>query len=338
MRQILEQYGFDVTDCRMRQYGNGLINKTWLLEYRSLGFILQEINQQVFHSPVDIAYNLKLITDHLEEVHPGYLFVAPLLTPQGANMVQCQGGYFRIFPFVQHSHTSDVVETPEEAYEAAKQFAGFTRNLCGLDPNKLKVTIPHFHDLTLRYLQFELALLHGDPTRIKQAKSLITFITDHRKISGEFEYHRADLKIRCMHHDTKISNVLFDGNNRALCVIDLDTVMPGYFTSDVGDMMRTYLCPVSEEEADLSKICIRREFYTAIVEGYIEAMKDELRESEKEHFILSGKFMIYMQAIRFLTDHLNGDIYYGAKYEGHNLVRAANQVELLERLIEFEKP
>jgi Ser/Thr protein kinase RdoA (MazF antagonist) len=143
-------------------------------------------------------------------------------------------------------------------------------------------------------------------------------------------------KRRVTHHDTKISNVLFDNQDKGLCVIDLDTVMPGYFISDVGDMLRTYLCPVSEEEKDFSKIIVRDEFYKAIINGYKEEMKNELTEKENKYFFYAGKFMIYMQALRFITDHINDDIYYGAKYEGQNLVRASNQMVLLQRYLEKE--
>ena len=136
------------------------------------------------------------------------------------------------------------------------------------------------------------------------------------------------------HHDTKISNVLFGKQGNGLCVIDLDTVMPGYFISDFGDMMRTYLSPVSEEEKDFSLIGIREEYFEAIVSGYLGEMKTELSADEIAHAVYAGKFMIYMQAIRFLTDHLNRDVYYGAKYEGHNLVRTHNQITLLQRLTE----
>jgi Ser/Thr protein kinase RdoA (MazF antagonist) len=143
-------------------------------------------------------------------------------------------------------------------------------------------------------------------------------------------------KIRVTHHDTKISNVLFDQYDKGICVIDLDTVMPGYFISDVGDMLRTYLSPVSEEEKDFSKIQARDEYFTAIVEGYLSYMSIDLNAEELRHFVYSGMFMIYMQAIRFLTDHLNNDVYYGAAYEGHNFIRAKNQITLLTRLKEKE--
>jgi hypothetical protein len=130
--------------------------------------------------------------------------------------------------------------------------------------------------------------------------------------------------------------VLFDKNGKGLCVIDLDTVMPGFFISDVGDMMRTYLSPTTEEETDFSKIAIRRGVYDAIVSGYLLHMNEALTAEEKEKFFYAGTFMIFMQALRFLTDYLNDDIYYGAKYPEHNFNRAGNQVVLLERLIEMQ--
>jgi thiamine kinase-like enzyme len=143
-------------------------------------------------------------------------------------------------------------------------------------------------------------------------------------------------KIRVTHHDTKISNVLFSEDDKGICVIDLDTVMPGYFISDVGDMFRTYLSPANEEEKDFSKIEIREDYFKAIWDGYMSEMGHELSKEEKAHFIYAGKFMIYMQAIRFLTDHINNDAYYGAAYPDHNFIRAGNQAALLERLMEKE--
>ncbi len=337
MREIFAQYGFDEKDCVTRPFGNGLINHTWLLEVGPEKFILQKINDRVFQSPADIAFNIRLLAGYLQQQYPDYLFVAPLQTSDAKDMASAEEGYFRIFPFVRNAHTIDVVEKPGQAYEAAKQFGRFTKNLAELDLAQLKITLPDFHNLTLRYQQFEHALWNGNKERIKQSKDLIEFINRHRTIVGEFEFCRQDFKIRCTHHDTKISNVLFDENDKGLCVIDLDTVMPGYFISDVGDMMRTYLSPVSEEEKDFSAITIRKDFYNAIVEGYYGEMKEELRETEKEQFLYAGKFMIYMQAIRFLTDHISNDIYYGCKYEGHNFIRAGNQATLLQRLIEFKR-
>jgi thiamine kinase-like enzyme len=144
-----------------------------------------------------------------------------------------------------------------------------------------------------------------------------------------------DFHLRVAHHDAKISNVLFDQHDQVLCVIDFDTLMPGYFISDLGDMMRTYLCPVSEEETDYSKIKVRNEYYQAITEGYISETESILTDTEKYPFHFAGCYMIYMQALRFLTDYLNNDIYYGARYEKHNYNRAKNQIILLQKYMEL---
>jgi Ser/Thr protein kinase RdoA (MazF antagonist) len=276
-----------------------------------------------------------LIGIYLNEHFPEYLFVNACPANDGSNLVKVWESYFRMFPFVKGSHTINVVEKPRQAFEAARQFALFTKLLSGLDPSNLKITLPDFHDLSLRYRQFENAMENGNTRRIIQANELISFITKHNDIVDEFENIRLKFKTRCTHHDTKISNVLFNDAGIGMCVIDLDTVMPGYFISDVGDMMRTYLCPVSEEEKDFTKIEVRKEFYDAIVSGYLSEMAGELSDLEKKYFHFAGKFMIYMQAIRFLTDHLNDDGYYGATYEGQNFVRAGNQVSLLKKLLEF---
>ncbi|MDE3254049.1 MAG: phosphotransferase, partial [Bacteroidota bacterium] len=225
-----------------------------------------------------------------------------------------------------------------QAFEAASQFGLFTRLLSGFPSEKLHITLPHFHNLALRYQQFQQALLAGNPRRISESKEIIEQLGQHTGIVTEY---MAIVKNpffikRVTHHDTKISNVLFDAREKAICVIDLDTLMPGYFISDVGDMMRTYLCTVSEEEPDFSKIHIRDDVYWAIVDGYAAEMNAELTKVEKNYFFYAGKYMIYMQALRFITDYLNEDVYYGAKYPQQNFVRAGNQLVLLQRLLEKE--
>jgi Ser/Thr protein kinase RdoA (MazF antagonist) len=244
-----------------------------------------------------------------------------------------------LFRFVRGSHTIDVVSSPEQAFEASLQFGKFTRLLSGFRANDLHITIPDFHNLTLRYKQFEDAVQYGNLARVKQAGTLISSIKKHVHILNEYETIQKNTyaKQRVTHHDTKISNVLFDDQGKGMCVIDLDTVMPGYFISDVGDMLRTYLSPANEEEKDFDKIEVRDEFFQAIVQGYLVNMGDELTSEEKGLLLYAGMFLIYMQAIRFLADFCNNDIYYGARYEDHNLVRAGNQIELLRRLDEKQE-
>lgn len=339
LQKVLTAFGLNEDNDKAEPFGSGLINHTWKIKNGNNTFILQRINDKIFKDPVAIAYNVAITARYLQQQYPEYLFVMPVKSIYKEDIFfDDEHGYFRLSPFVENSHTIDVVKQPQEAYEAAAQFGKFTKLLAGFDATKLKITLPDFHNLTLRYQQFQQALLQGNVNRIQQSKELIQAIIGNKSILDVYEKIKLNphFKIRVAHHDTKISNVLFDDNNKGLCVIDLDTLMPGYFISDVGDMLRTYLSPVSEEEKDFSKIEIRDNYFSAIAEGYIGQLKIELSIEEKNHFVYAGKFMIYMQAIRFLTDYINNDIYYGAKYEGHNFVRAGNQLTLLQKLIDKE--
>ena len=339
LQSILHTYGLKENEVAIKPFGTGLINHTWIVEATDHNYILQRINHNIFKQPTQIAGNISMIGDFIAQHYPDYLFVAPEKTTNGEDMIfVADEGYFRLFRFVQNSQSIDVVYTPRQAFEAAAQFGLFTKLLAHFPAEELHTTLPDFHNLSLRYQQFEAAVANGNAERKKQSATLIQFLQEHKNIAETFEEicNEKDFLKRVTHHDTKISNVLFDAAYNGLCVIDLDTVMPGYFISDVGDMLRTYLCPVNEEEKDFSKITIRTEYFKAIADGYLGQMKDELTALEKDHFVYAGKFMIYMQALRFLTDHLNNDVYYGAKYEGHNFVRAGNQAMLLQKLIEKE--
>jgi Ser/Thr protein kinase RdoA (MazF antagonist) len=331
----LHYFGLDPQDWHCVSFGTGLINSTWVLKdkHGTIKYILQRVNNQVFRRPEDIAHNLKIIGSHLARLHPDYLFTNPLGSASGETYFLSEDGkYYRIFPYISGSKTLEIVTKPEQAVEAARSFGRFSHLLGDLDPSLLRETLPHFHDLSQRYQQFRDALQTAAEDLRLQAAAEIAFVIDHLHYVHELELLKqsGEFPIRVMHHDTKISNILFDSQDKALCVIDLDTVMPGYFISDVGDMMRTYLPPVSEEEQDLSLICVRPEYFRAIVSGYLSGMEGSLTSLEQQQFLFAGRFMIYMQAMRFLTDFLKGDVYYGARYEGHNLLRTRNQIRLLE--------
>lgn len=335
LNSIVSRYGLDADECIIKPFGTGLINHTWKIIQDNNEYILQRINTNVFKDPIAIVNNIELIGQHLHGIKD-YLFVEPIKTSTGESyLYDKKEGFFRLMPFVKQSFTYDIVENPSIAYEAARQFGLFTKLLSGVDVHQLKITLPDFHNLSLRYQQFETALQNGNKSRMLRAAETIEYIKSQRNIADTYENikNNPSFKIRTIHHDTKISNVLFNREGKGICVIDLDTTMPGYFISDVGDMMRTYLSPVSEEEEDLNKIEIRDDYFTAISKGYLEQMQDELSADEKDHFAYAGSFMIYMQALRFLTDYLNNDIYYGARSEHHNLTRANNQVILLQKFI-----
>ena len=337
INEVLKAYGLHA-NAAVVPFGHGLINNTWKIEDDKGTFILQRINTSIFKHPAYISDNINAISHYLAVHYPGYFFCTPISTPKLDNIVYSAEGCFRMYPFVGNSHTIDVAENPHQAYEASRKFGELTRLLASFPVYKLKITLPDFHNISLRYKHFLKAVAEGNKERIEASASLIEFLNSQQHIVSEYEKLKATeaLKLRVMHHDTKINNVLFDKNNKGICVIDLDTLMPGYFISDVGDMIRTYISPFGEEEQELSKLEVREDYFIAIAKGYLHEMLAELNATELQHFVFAGKFMIYMQALRFLSDYLNNDVYYGSKYEGQNFVRAGNQAHLLQLLIEKE--
>ncbi len=340
MPSVLTLYGLEDKNCIVVPFGNGLINHSWKITSGSSEFLLQKINRQVFPRPADIMYNLDLLSAYFKTGYPEYLFAAPLYTSPGQNfVVDAENNYYRLFHFIENSYSCDTITEPSLAYEASRQFGKFTRLLSAFDSTRLHTTLPDFHNLTLRHHQFETAVLNAKNKRVRDSEKSIAFLRTQQQIVDEYEKitKNPSFKIRVVHHDAKINNVLFDRKSqRALCVVDLDTVMPGFYISDVGDMLRTYICPVNEEESDFDRILIREEYFREIVNGYLGEMLSVLSEEEKYSFVYAGKFAIYMQALRFLTDYLNEDIYYSIKYADQNLVRANNQVTLLKRFLEKE--
>jgi len=340
--KVLEAYGYTKENVKITQIGTGLINRTYLLStlLEDKKYILQNINTSVFKNPQVIADNLKAIADYLTKTYPNYLFIKPIATVNGEEMAHIHNEYWRMLPYVPDTVSLDVLNQPRQAYEAAKQFGKLSRLLNNFDASVLEPTIPGFHDLGLRFEQFTLALNTTTESLHSKAKLQIDEALEHKYILDYFKSysHRADFHDRVMHHDTKISNVLLDSETfKGVCVIDLDTTMPGKFISDLGDMMRTYLCAFSENETDLDKIKIRLPYFEAMINGYLSEMKSILTETEKELILFSGKYIIYMQALRFLTDFLNGNIYYPTSYLSQNLDRAKNQFKLLQELSLNEK-
>jgi len=338
LNEVLSNFGLNPSGYQIQAFGSGLINHTYKISGEKETYILQEINSEVFKSPKDIAENMASMQKYLNYLYPGYLFVGTL--PSADFLFESDNGkYYRLFPFVKGSQTINFVNSKKEAFEAARQFGRFTYLLRDFDLNSLNYTLTNFHDLPLRFDQFKLSARIASKDRMEEASSEIKQVYSHYDILETYKsiLINKEIPVRAIHHDTKISNVLFDDQENGLCVIDLDTVMPGYFWSDVGDMMRTYLSPANEEETDLSKITIREDVFRAVCKGYLSEMAEILTLNERKYFTFSGKLMIYMQAIRFLTDYLNNDIYYSSKYEGHNLNRAKNQFTLLNAYIIAEE-
>lgn len=323
---------FGWTNVSFSSLTSGLINHTWKIKADQGEFILQLINTKVFNHPEWIDENIGMIAQYVQQNAPLYLFTIPVTNKNNLRLIVDNELVYRAFHFIPNTTTFTIVENAIQAKEAAAQFAGFTNALIHFPIDQLHITLPDFHQLDLRYQQFEKAIQNNNTERLSNCKMLIESLKKNASIVQQFKQYitNPDAQKRVMHHDTKISNVLFDSTGKGLCVIDLDTVMPGYLFSDIGDMLRTYISPVSEEEKQLDKIEVRKNIVSAIYDGYIGTIKDSITQFELDHFYLSGEILIYMQSLRFITDYLQNDVYYGKKYPDHNLVRALNQNRLLQ--------
>lgn len=332
---VLSAFGIEPA-AAPRPFGSGHINHTYQTEDKDgKKYVLQKINIQVFKNPHAIANNILRASEYLAKHHPGYYFITPLPTLEGSALFVEKDDYWRLTPFVVESMSIDEATTPDQAYEAARQFGLLARNLDGLNMDLFEPTIPGFHNLTGRYRQFRQALNGAERTRKENSRELIDAFLIKNDIVEQYEdlLQNPDFPNRLMHHDTKINNVLLDtSTQRGICVCDLDTLMPGKVISDIGDMIRTGVSPVPEDSTEFERVEVRLDYYKALIQGYLSEMKHVLTPTEKENIIFSGPFLVYMQGVRFLTDYLNGDIYYPIKYPEHNLDRARNQMALLNDL------
>ncbi len=336
MKDILKKYFAEHESCDIQPFGSGLINSTFRVTHPSGAsqYILQKINSSVFPEPGKIMENISALSRFFETHYPDYVFLKPLLTLTGEPCLTHNSDCYRMFPFIENSVSYDVPQNPEQAGFAAKAFGKFSAQLNSFPVETLHITIPDFHNLSKRYFSFYRALSEGNEQRIERTRSIANELLDYEWLVETYRQidESAECIKRVMHHDTKISNVLFNPQGEIICLVDLDTIMPGYFISDVGDMMRNYLSPAGEEETDYSKIRVRMDYFEALATGYLSEMHPVLTPTEKSHFAYSGLFITYMQALRFYTDYLLNDIYYPVSHPEHNLQRTENQLVLLARL------
>jgi len=332
IQYVLSGFGLGFSSDQIKKLGNGHIHDTFLLDGPAK-FVLQRINTNVFTKPEIIARNLRMASAYIAKNFPDYPFLKAAKAKSGEDMMwDEQRSPWRLFPYIGNTITLESASTPGEAFEAAKGFASLTRKLDGITVEKFDTPIDWFHDLAWRFEQLQDAIQNASEERKTESSSALQQIQEYSYLVTEYLKwtSRGHLKLRVVHNDTKINNILFDSRSqKAVAVIDLDTLMPGYFIYDLGDMIRTFVSPVSEEEHDLSKISFRFPFYQALLDGYLSEMGEVLSDEEKNAIPFSGLMMTYIMAIRFLTDYLNGDIYYHIDYSGQNLIRAANQLKLL---------
>jgi thiamine kinase-like enzyme len=318
----------------------GLINHTFKVSCQlKPDFLLQQINKNVFDHPDQVQNNYIRIWEYAEFEFTGLRLPTPKYYGQTATLfVDDNENYWRAFEFIENARMIHVAEKPSQAKAAARSFAKFTAAFEDFNVQMLKKVIPGFHDLSLRYSQFEDAMKGEAYERMAKALPVIEELKQRERYKYFYEVitESEEFPQRVMHHDAKITNVLFSTKKgKVICPVDFDTVMPGYFFSDLGDLIRSLTSPEDENSIHFDKIEIRKEFYEAIITGYLYEMEKQLTTSEIKYIHYSGLLIIYMQALRFLTDYLNGDVYYRIDYPNQNFNRAKNQLILLQKLEEF---
>ena len=323
--------------------GDGLIHRTFKVTYTGSEtcLVLQCINQRTFSQPENVILNYWQIYQYLEGYQHGIKIPALISTHQHKLFwIDEEDNFWRAFHFVKNSHSISIVQHEKDAYRAAQTFAALTKSLSGFDASGLYTILPDFHNLNVRYRQFEDAISQATIMRLLRSTHLISELRQRKKLVTFYDQlsDETNYPTRLMHHDCKISNILFDDNNSGvLGPVDLDTIMPGKFFSDIGDMVRTMACTVDENSTAWEDITIRGEYYLPVMCGYLDGLGNMLTQKEKDNLHYSGLLMIYMQALRFVTDFLKNDIYYQSSYPEQNLNRALNQFILLEQLEAFLK-
>lgn len=332
---------FGIGEPVIESLGEGLIHRTYKVSYpgNAKPIVLQCLNQTMFPQPENIINNYRIISQYLKFQVDSVQVPEIALTNSGKLFwIDEEGNFWRATIFVDNSYTQVSLSNKDEASLVARSFAQFTLALSGLQTDQLDTIIPDFHNLRLRYQQFETAISKATIQRLLKSTHVIAELRQRKHLVDFYEQVRANDKyrVRVMHHDCKISNILFDKTTRqVISPVDLDTTMPGYFFSDLGDMIRSMACTVDENSTRWEDIDIEKTYYQAIVDGYLKIMKDEFTPEELQHMHYSGLLLIFMQALRFVTDFLNNDIYYKTNYPEQNLNRALNQLILLEKTEEF---
>jgi Ser/Thr protein kinase RdoA (MazF antagonist) len=324
--------------ARFAPLGNGLINRTLLVTDDGRRRVLQCLNVHVFRDPALVMRNCHAVTAHLgrERAAGRYdysvLEMVPTLAGEPAAVLG-DGTWWRMYDHVPDTRTHETAADPALTFEAGRGFGAFAAALAGLGPDAVGEVIPHFHDPVRRFAAFRAAHAADRLGRIAQASRECNAALAFTDVLAHWQsLLDAGLSWRITHNDCKLNNLLFDADGRAICVVDLDTVMPGTLLFDFGDMGRTMLSPVAEDSTELDRVGVRREHFAALARGYIEGCGDLLTPLERDNLVFAARMVTGVIGLRFLTDYLDGDRYFRVAHPLHNLERARNQFALYAAL------
>lgn len=347
--EALKSMKFDGDVINVKSFGSGIINDTFLVTCKNNKgnenkYILQKINSSIFKNVEKLMENYCGVCDYLKkivsenggDVERETITVVP--TNSGKSYLKDSlDNYWRAIKFISDTVTYDVAESAEDFYKVGKAFGEFQNKLAGYNAENLYESIPNFHNTKERFKTFLLAIENNKARRLESVRSEVDFILEREKDTSILLdlYENGELPLRVTHNDTKISNILMDANTKnGICIIDLDTIMPGLSLYDFGDAIRSGATHALEDEKDLDKVYVDLEFFEAFTKGFLEGTNSSLTEKEIEMLPMGAKVITLEQAIRFLTDYLDGDVYYKTSYSNQNLDRTRTQLKLVKDIEE----
>lgn len=343
--EVAAQFQTEGKAVEKMPYGNGHINDTFLVvcetaEGKGKRYILQKMNHSIFKAPEQLMENVVNVTDYLRKVivsqggDPERETLNVVKTRNGSSYyVDEKGDYWRMFLFVEGTVCLEMVESEKDFYDSGVAFGNFQKMLADYPAKTLHETIPNFHNTPSRFKDFQKAVQEDKMGRAVLAKEEIAFALERESDTRVLTdlLHTGELPLRVTHNDTKLNNILFDADTKkAICIIDLDTVMPGLSHYDFGDSIRFGASTGAEDEKDLSKVELDLTLFEVFTKGYLEGCGGSLTEKEIEMLPMGAKLMTYECGIRFLADFLEGDVYFKIHRDGHNLDRARTQFKLVK--------
>ena len=307
---------------------SGHINDTFKVVVSQQNFILQRVNTAIFPEPLKIMENIEIVANHLKSKDYKRKILSFIKTKSNTAIHFDNGDAWRLMPFIDNTYSILKVENENQAFIAAEAFGEYLSFLSDLDINTVHTILPNFHNADFRIQQHKDALKSTPSVlRLKNAENDLAFI---QQLLPYFVNKKLNIPLRVTHNDTKISNILFDKTtHQAACISDLDTLQTSTLLADFGDMVRSYTCSYDEDFADPTQIQMRFSYFEALFLGFYKKLNQKILEEEKVLLIYGAERTIFVQALRFMTDYLNNDVYYQTKYAEHNLVRAQNQLALL---------
>jgi hypothetical protein len=330
-RDVIDAYDI----LQFERYGSGHIHQTYLTKSSDgKEYIIQKINTTAFKNVEKLMENIELVTTFLKAEHILSLTIVPNRKNKKNYFISSDGTFWRCFIFIENSIDFQIPENKNIFSESASAFAKFTKSLINFDANLLYETIKDFHNTKKRILNFENSISNDPKNRVKNIKKEIEFYKVRKnEIIDIFDNELSKLPARVTHNDTKLNNVLFDKDTKkAICVIDLDTIMKGLLINDFGDSIRFGASTAPEDEQNLDKVNLSVEMFRVYTNSYLNTIQDVINKNEKKLLVFGAKLMTYECGLRFLTDYIDGDIYFSTNYSEHNLIRCKTQIKLVKEI------